>query len=342
MATVGLADIIDVEVIQDLPAVNSPEKTAFWESGIITASPLLNTLAAAAGKTAELPFWNDIDETSEPNLSSDDPSASATPGEITQSEQITRKAFLNKGWSASDLASEIASGDRAMEQIRSRVDTYWTRQWQRRLIASALGVLADNVASNSSDMVYSAAGALNSDIGANTVFTRQNFTSAAFTLGDREDSLGVIAVHSMVYKRMIDNQDIDFIPDANGTMSIPTFLGKRVIRDDSMPVVAAGGTAAGDTAPQYTSILFGAGAFGYGDGAPIKAMEIERQAMQGNGAGVETLWTRKTWILHPFGYQNTATPAAISFSTTELKAAATWSRVVARKNVPIAFLVTNG
>lgn len=342
MATVQLADIIDVQVFQDLPAVDSPETTAFFESGIISTSPLLNNLAAQAGKTAELPFWNDITATDEPNLSSDDPTSSATPKKITQSEQITRKAFLNQGWSASDLASELAAGPRAMEQIRARIDTYWMRQWQRRLIASALGVLADNVASNSSDMVYSPAGTLNSDISANTVFTRQNFTAAAFTMGDRESMLGVIAVHSLVMKRMVDNNEITFIEPSVGVTKIPTYLGRRVVVDDSLPVTAAGGTAAGDTAPRYTSILFGAGAFGYGDGAPTNAVEVSREAAQGNGAGVETLWTRKTWILHPFGYQNTGTPSAASFSIAELDDATTWARVVDRKNVPIAFLVTNG
>lgn len=342
MATVQLSDIIDVTVFQDLPAVNSPEKTAFFESGIVTRSALLDGLATAPGKLAELPFWNDIDETVAPNLSNDDPASLATPAKITQGEQISRKAFLNKGLSATDLATELAQGAKAMEHIRSRVDTYWMRQWQRRLIASANGVLADNIAANSGDMVYSAAGATNADVTASTVFTRQNFTSAAFTMGDAVDGIQAIAVHSVIYKRMVDNDDIDFIPDSQGRMVIPTFLGKRVIVDDSMPYTPAAGAGGADAAAKYTSILFGAGAFGYGDGAPAVPVEVQREANQGNGGGVETLWTRKTWILHPFGYQNTGTPAATSFSTTELAAATTWSRVVARKNVPLGFLVTNG
>jgi len=45
MATVQLSDIIDITVFKDLPAVNSPEKTAFWESGIIASSPVLDNLS---------------------------------------------------------------------------------------------------------------------------------------------------------------------------------------------------------------------------------------------------------------------------------------------------------
>lgn len=342
MATVQLSDIIDVTVFQDLPAVNSPEKTAFFQSGIVTSSPLLNELANAAGKTAELPFWNDIDPTVAPNLSNDVPTDLAAAANVAQGEQISRKAFLNKGLSATDLASELAMGARAMEHIRNRVDTYWMRQWQRRLIASCNGVLADNVAADGSDMVYVAAGATNGDVTANTVFTRQNFTTAAFTMGDAVDGLQAIAVHSMIYKRMIDNDDIDFIPDSQGQMTIPTFLGKRVIVDDGLPFTPAVGAGAGDAAARYTSILFGSGAFGYGEGSPLVPVAVQREEDQGNGGGVETLWTRKTWIAHPFGFQNTGTPAAVSFSLAELALATTWSRVVARKNVPMAFLTTNG
>lgn len=342
MATVQLSDIIDVTVFQDLPAVNSPEKTAFYESGAAVRNGLFDALANAPGKTAELPFWNDLDETSAPNISSDDPGVVAAPENVTQGEQISRKAFLNKGWSASDLATELAQGAKAMEHIRARVDKYWTRQWQRRVIAVYNGVLADNVANDGGDMVSNIAGATNADVTSATVFSRSAFTGAAFTLGDMFESIQMIAVHSVVYKRMIDNDDIDFIPDSQGQMTVPTFLGRRVILDDSMPFTAAAGTGPTDAAPMYTSILLGAGAMGWGEGNPATPVEVEREASQGTGGGIETLWTRKTTIVHPFGFKVDATPAATSFTLAELGAAATWDRVVSRKNVPIAYLITNG
>ena len=117
MSTVQLSDIIDVTVFQDLPGVDGVEKTAFFESGVINSSPLLGSLANAAGKTAELPFWNDLDESSAPNISTDDPTDIATPVKITQGEQISRKAFLNKGWSESDLASELVLGPKALSAL---------------------------------------------------------------------------------------------------------------------------------------------------------------------------------------------------------------------------------
>jgi len=333
MASVQLSDIIDVTVFQDLPPVDGPEKTAFYDSGVIVRNALLDQVAQAAGKTGELPFWKDIDPTDGPNLS-DDTSDTSTPFKITQGEQIGRKAFLNASWSETDLAAELALGGDAMTRIRARLDAYWRRQWQRRLVASLNGVLADNVANYSSDMVVDVAV---DSATSSSVFTRSNFTAAGFTLGDSYDELSALAVHSVVYKRMVDNDDIDFIPDSQGQMTIPTFLGHRVIVDDGLPVDENG---AND--PKYTSVLFGAGAVGFGEGTPNLPIEVEREASQGNGGGVEILHSRKTYLLHPFGFKVDDTPSGASFTLTELATAGTWDRVVDRKNVPMAFLVTNG
>ncbi len=336
MATVQLADIIDVKVFQDLVPVNSPEKTAFFQSGIVSRSPVFDSLASGPGKIAELPFWKDIDQTVAPNLSTDNPATLASAAKVQQGEQICRKAFLNFGVSASDLASELAMGPRAMQHIRNRIDTYWTRQWERRLLASCNGVYADNVASGGGDMVINVAAEIIGSQTAATKFNRDSFTDAVYTMGDAADKLRAIGVHSRVMQQMVKNDDIVYIPDSQGMLTIPTYMGLRVIVDDSMTV-----TPGSTSGFKYTSVLFGEGAFAYGEGEPIVPVEVERQESQGNGAGVETLWTRKTWILHPAGYQNVGTPAGVSFTPAELALATTWDRVIERKNIPMAFLVTN-
>lgn len=343
MATVQLSNIIDTTVFRDLPAVDGPEKTAFWESGVIARSPLFDMIADAPGKGYELPFWNDLDASVEPNYSNDDPTDIAVPQNLAQADQAGWKAFLNEGWSAADLAAELVMGQKPMERIRQRIDTYWRRQFQRRLLASARGVLADNIANDGADMAYVAAGATNADVTASTVFTRENFTTAAYTMGDMVDEIQLIAVHSVVMKRMVDNGDVETIRDEDGQIILQSYLGKRIVVDDSMPYVPASGTGGADDAPRYTSILFGRNAFGYGEGTPMVPYEVERQAAQGQGGGVETLWSRKTWLLHPFGFKQVVAPSTEeSHTLAQLASAATWDRVVARKNVPLAFLVTNG
>ena len=336
MATTRLSDIIDVIVYQDLPQLMGPEKTAFFEAGIVARNAMFDEFANAPGKTGELPFWNDLDGSDEVNYSDDNPANIATPSKLAQGEQSYRKAFVNKGWQAADLASELAMGGTAMEAVRARADKYFQRQWQRRLVASSNGILADNVANDASDMVIDVAAESVAGQTASTLFNRDAFTEAVYTMGDAADALGAICVHSQVMAQMVKNDDIDYIPDSEGRMTIPTYNGLRVIVDDGMTVTA--GTTNGF---KYTSVIFGAGAVGYGEGTPEVPVEIEREAAQGNGGGIETFWNRKTWLLHPFGFKQTGTPSGVSFTQAELAAAAQWDRVIERKLVPMSFLVTN-
>jgi len=143
-------------------------------------------------------------------------------------------------------------------------------------------------------------------------------------------------VHSQVMQQMVKNDDIVYIPDSQGQLTIPTYMGLRVIVDDGMTV-----TAGSTDGFKYTSVLFGAGAFGYGVGSPDTPVEVEREAAQGDGGGIETLWLRNTWILHPFGFQQTGTPSGNSFTLAELGTAGVWDRVIERKNIPLAYLITN-
>lgn len=341
-----LANIIDVTVFQDLPPENNPEKHALFTSGVVVRNALLDQLANAPGKIAELPFWKDLNPADEPNYSNDDPADIAVPKQLTQGEMIARKAFLNQGWTESDLAAELAIGGNAMRRIRARVDNYWMSRWQRRLINTAVGVMLQNVANDGGDMVHDIS--LETLVGQTdaNMFGRSAFTAAAFTMGDQFTAIGAIAVHSVVAQRMIDNDDIVYIPDSSGALTIPTYLGKTVIIDDGMPVIA--GTTSGF---RYVSILFGQGAFAYGEGTPEVPVEVEREAAQGNGGGVETLWSRKTWLIHPAGHaftSNTVTGPSgkntnnISPTDANLALAANWDRVFFRKNISLAFLITNG
>jgi hypothetical protein len=327
MATVRLSDVIIPEVYADYTTVNTLEKTALWESGVVVRDSSMDAKASSGGRILDMPFWRDIDPTVEPNISTDNPATSAVPNKITAGHQVARNAYLNQGYSASDLAGEIA-GSNPMQRVRDRFGVYWQRQWQRRLISSARGILADNIANDASDMVETAG----------AVFSRTAFVAALFTLGDLASEITTIVVHSAVMQQMVDQEDIEFITPSDGSAPIATFLGRRVIMDDNMPATAT--TVALGTIV-FTSMLFGRAAFGYGEGTPNVPVELEREAAQGNGAGVETLWERKTWLLHPFGFEFTsAAVASESATNAELATVTNWNRVIPRKNVPLAFLQT--
>jgi len=342
MATTQISDVYVPEVYSSYTAVNGPEKTVFFDSGIAVANPALAGMFSDGGRIAELPFWKDLDASDEPNYGTDDPTDIAVPAKVTTGTQVARMASLNQGYSSADMTGELAGSD-PMQQVRNRFGTYWMRQWQRRTIASLQGVIADNIANDGGDMVNNVAGATNADVATGTLFGREVFTAAAFTSGDHYDDYAVFAVHSVVAKRMVDNDDIDFLADSNGQLTIPSFLGRRLVVDDSLPMTAAAGTGGTDAAATYTSYLFGTGLIGYGERSPKVPVELDREAAQGNGAGVETLWERKSWVIHPFGTAFTNTTLTDGNATlAQLRLAANWDRVIERKLVPLAAITTNG
>lgn len=331
-----LSDGIEPTVFLDYMAKNTTEKSDFVESGIIVQTPELDAIACDGSKFAEMPFFKDL-ANDEPNIVNDNPADLSEPNKVGTDSQLTRKAYLHQSWSDMDLASEILGVD-PLEHISSRVVAYWHRQRQRRVLAMVKGLIAANVAQNDSDMVIDVSNDSAGVPTAGELFSRANFTDAAFTLGDRFESVGAIVVHSRVQKRMIDNDDIDYVADSKGNMTIPMFLGRRVIVDDGMPAVK------GTNRTKFTSVLFGPAAFGFGEGKPSVPIAVTRNESAGNGGGMEELHSRKTWLLHPQGYKFTSA-AVVGMSPTlaELANPANWERVFEeRKQLPFAFLTTNG
>jgi hypothetical protein len=337
MAVTRLSDAFVHDVYASYSALNGPETSAFYAAGIISSSPVMDEIARSGGKNATVPFWNDLDPTVEPNYSNDDPSDLATANAVTSGTMVGRKAWLNQGYGDMDLVQELA-GSSPMQQIRNRFGDYWTRQLERRVINASLGILADNVANDGSDMTIDISGLSGTD----AVFGSDAFIDAAYTAGDRADMFTAIAVHSQIMARMIKNDEIVYIPDSKGALTIATYKGRVVVADDLMPV----------TGGVYTSILYGRGAFAFGtfdgsafaigEGVPRVAFELWRDPHAGNGGGLEEIWERKTWLIHPFGFTfiEAGGGALTEFSPTlaNLRAAAKWDRVVFRKAVPMAFI----
>lgn len=336
-----LADIFIPQVYATIQPNDSPETTAFSQSGVAVTNPILDAVAKSGASKVECPLWNDLDSSVAPNLS-DTTDTRAIPGKVGTTSYEARNAFLNKAYGAADLAVEISGatpgdGD-PMTRIKNRFATYWAKQFQYRIIAACRGVLADNIANDAGDMVYNIALETTVGVGAGNKISANAVMGAVFTMGDRFDQMKAIAMHSIPYRNLVAQQLIAYIRDAAGTFLYSTYLGLRVIVDDGLPVIA--GTTSGF---KYVTIIFGAGAIGYGEGSPKVPVELERWASMGNGGGIENLWERKTWLIHPSGMDwLEASVAGESPTLAELRLADNWSRAIDRKNVNLAFLQTNG
>lgn len=345
MAITTIGDIVtgQTPVLLSYMTQDPVEKTAFFESGILTPSPQAAEIARGPSNLANIPFWKAIDSSIEPNYSNDVYQDIATPRAINTGEMMARVAYLNEGFGQADLTVELTSQN-PLQSIAARMDNFWMRQAQRRLIATSLGIYNDNVAATDAyhtqnDMVVDVSATLGFDAGA---FIDATQTMGDALMGPSGDVLGTIVMHSFVYGQARKQQLIDFQRDADNNTMFATYQGYRVVVDDSMTVVGAGADR------KFISIIFGQGAIGYGEGSPTTPVEYERSASRGNGGGVEVLWSRKTWMLHPLGYSftsavitgNASETVPVSASWQDLANATNWNRVVDRKHVPIAFLVT--
>ena len=324
MADTRLADVIIPEEFTEYTVQNTMETSALVQSGIVVRNGEIESQLQAGADSFTVPFWNDLSD-DEADIANDDPAIEATPAKLTSEKQIVRKSFLHKSWSAMNLASELSGSD-ALVRIQDRAAAYWTRQTQRRLIASLNGILADNEANDSGDMVFDITG----EAGAAAEFGTAAVIDAAGTMGDLMGSVAGIAMHSDIYRKALKNDLIEFIPDSQG-QNFATFRGMATIVDDLLPVDA------GD----YTTVLFTPGAVGWGMSAPRVAdgTEIESKPSAGNGGGQQVLHSRVNLAVHPAGFQwSEGSVADESPTIAELALAANWNRVVERKAAGVAFL----
>lgn len=337
MAVVQLADIYEPLTFNGAVQERAIELNRFVQSGIMVDDPLIASVANSPGQTHELPFFHGLTH-DEPDYVTDDPAVDSVPAKLTGGKQLCFTAYTHKSWSTMDLAREIALQDPLMA-ITDRVAKYFAVNTEKRLINSAIGIMLDNVANDSSDMTNDIFTETGLSATAANLISAEEVVDTVATLGDHSEIIAAIAMHSVPYFNLVKADLIVYVKDSTGSLSIPTYLGKRVVVDDS--IAPRAGTTNGFV---YTTIMFSSGCIAYGRGTPTVPSELERKASSGNGGGQDILHYRTTELIHPFGFAFDPTSVAGQSATyAELAAAAQWNRVMAnRKNIGIAFLRTNG
>ena len=334
--TTQLSDVIVPEVFTPYVQQITEEKSRLVQSGILARSESIDNFLAGAGLTAHMPSFKDLDNDSE-NVSTDQ-SGTSSPNKIGTAQEIIVRLSRNSSWSSYDLVQALIGAD-PMEAIASRVGAYWTRRLQAAFVATMRGVYADNAAAPvgtehvQNDMTHDVSGV--SFVDGVTNFTAEAFIDATLTMGDSMGDLAGIVVHSVVYARMQKNNLIDFIPDSEGKVNIPVFLGREVVVDDGVPF----------TGGVFESWLFARGACRLGMGSPSVPTEVDRNPATGNGGGSETLYNRVELCIHPVGHAYIGTAASGGPSnantTNNLANAGSWRRAFTeRKQIKMARLIT--
>lgn len=328
MAVTRLTDAIEPSIFLNYVIELTKEKSIFFQSGIIKDDSLLDAKMSEGGNTIHMPFWHDLAGTD--SVTSDDPASSIDPHKVDADEQIAAKCYRAISYAAADLVSAVA-GDDPMRVVAERITPNWTRNMQNTLLSQVAGVfgetqmIGDAVLDISTDTGVSGANRISADA----------VIDARGTMGDAADDIKVMAVHSKIYQQLQKQNLIEFIPNARGEVVIPTYLGMRLVQSDALPMTLKG------SEKTYTCYMFAPGAIGYGEGMAKKPVAIDRDELAADGEGVEYFVSRRHFVLHPFGFKWSGTPAGKSANNSELATASNWARVHERKNVPMAALRVN-
>jgi hypothetical protein len=335
MAVTRLSDVIVPENFTPYSMQLTREKSAIIQSGAAVEQAFLNEFLAGGGMTVQVPSFKDLANDVE-NVSDDNPANTSTPQKISTAKEVAIRLSRNQSWSSMDLNQALAGVD-PMDAIAQRVSAYWVRRQQAAFVSVMKGIFGDNDAAPSGtehvlgDLTLDVkGGAYSAGV---TDFSAANFIDALQTMGDASSVLSMTLVHSVVYTRMQKNNLIDFIPDSEGNLTIPTFMGKRVVVDDGMPSPSAG---------VYETWIFGPGAIALGMGSPKVPTEVDRKPEAGTGGGQEILYNRVEWCIHPVGHAWVgATTASGGPANSVLDDNNVFQRVYPeRKQIAIARLIT--
>ena len=320
---VVLADVIAHEQFAREVMRVSLRKSVFWSSGVIQRdAEIEKRMMSNIGAIFEFDYYNDLAD-NEPRIS-DDSNTLAPTDNITTGTDRAVGNYRNRSWGAKSIVANLNYLGDPMTAIAGRVGAYWARQMDLTSISVVKGVMNTNVANDASDMVEDHSG---TPVSVTLMLDTQQ------TMGDAQDVLGIAIVHSGVRNSLRKQGVTDRIfDDATGKFLYEALAGLRLVITDSVDSPSAG---------NYTSYIVGGAFLGYGEGKPARPHSTEISEATGNGAGEESLWSRKNFCIHPYGHKFlSVTMASTSPTNAEFELAANWERTAERKAIPFAALIS--
>jgi hypothetical protein len=331
MATLR-SDVIIPEIFQPYVLEQTTARDAFLASGVV--QPMAELNATEGGDYINIPFWK-------ANLSGDfevlSDSTSLTPGKITTDKQVGVILHRGRAFESRDLAA-LAAGADPMAAIGAKVADYVANQRQKDLLsclAGIFGTLGTNVSASFVDLTIDG---LSGDTP--TVLSPRHVAEARSILGDQGDKLAAVCMHSKVYYDLVERRAIDYVStaDARGTtttqsggsivaayggeVTVPTYMGLRVIVSDDVQTEGSGGSS------EYATYFFTQGAIASGEQMGME-IETDRDILAKSDAMSMDLH----YCYHPIGAKwAVSTPNP---TRAQLETITNWTKVFETKNIGI-------
>lgn len=280
----------DEEVFTGMMEEADHWSTPIMASGIIQQDSSIMNLIGEKGNVATIPIYKPLDADEEGmGALNNDGETSNTPVEISGSKQTCMLIQRMKAFKAKDFTKELTGAD-PMTYIRNKIAGYYNQVWEKELMNIAQACLG--VSELSGHVLDLATGG--KSIEAGTVY---DIEQAA--LGDMAGGLGLMVMHSMIFKEYKKMEMVDFdkyVVDGviKKEITLPTIAGKHVLVTDRFTVDGTGTNAI------YKTFLFGEGAFLSCDKNNYENQYTTNYDPEAS-AGIDKFYTKQGKVLHPNG-----------------------------------------
>lgn len=317
-----LLDAITPEQYTQYTNTRAEKHSAFIQSGILVPTPTLDQMIVSGGKLVNMPEWSQTSLTDQV-LQED---TALETGKTSAKSQIAPVLYRGTGAAYTDLAA-IVAGSNPVTQILNDFADYTLRSDQeimqsiiKALFAKGTGVskgaLTDTHVSDQSTAQ-------------NPVICPEMVIDARSILGTSRSKLTIIAMHSKV-KAELEKQNTQtkhYIPASESKAGFDTYLGMRVVEDDSLlPVDGV-----------YETYLYAAGSFGRNTATPADMVtyEPDRDKAKGNNM----LYVRRARVIHPFGLKfKSEQVSGLTPTNADLALAKNWEKVHETKKIGLICL----
>lgn len=278
----------DEEVFSGMMQEADYWKTPIILSGIVQQDSSIMDLIGEKGNVATIPIYKPLDANeSGMEALNNDGETDNTPVEISGSKQTCMLIQRMKAFKAKDFTKELTGAD-PMTFIRNKIAGYYQQVWEKELMniaQAALGVTAlkDHIL----------------DLGTKSIEAGTVYDAEQAALGDMAGGLGLMVMHSMIYKEYLKMDMVDFDKyTVDGVIkkeiTLPTIAGKHLLVTDRFTSTGS------STDTVYNTYLFGEGAFLSCDKKNYEKQYTTNYDPE-KSAGTDMFYTKQGKVLHPNG-----------------------------------------
>lgn len=323
--------VFDPEVFSDYMAEQPTWNDAILASGILVQDNTIMSLIGEKGNVATLPFYTPIDEAESQALNNDGQTDN-TPAEISGKKQTCMLIQRMKAWKAQDFTRELTGAD-PMTHIGNSVAGFYRQARTRDLMNTIDAVLSlDALSNHTTDLTADGEGKIDET---SLIYAKQA------AIGDASENMGLLFMHSYIFARyqalgLVNYNKYTITNALEREVNLPTINGFIPVVSDRFTVDTTG------DAPVYKTYMIGSGAVLTCDKTNYDNPYYADYDPE-TKAGIQKLYTKQGYVLHPNGFSIAANKIKTESPTTEeLGTKANWSLAYNEKNIRMGMIKSLG